>query len=75
MEQIRPIGRNTQGVRLIRLNPGDKLVAAEKIVCDDANSQEGPDADSEPPEKDLTNKEAEHNDAEPQNDVTDDSNG
>ena len=75
MEQIRPIGRNTQGVRLIRLNPGDKLVAAEKIVCDDADSQEEPGADSEPAEQDLKNEKAEHNDEELQDDVTDDSNG
>ncbi len=31
LEQIRSIGRNTQGVRLINLKAGDKLVAAEKI--------------------------------------------
>jgi DNA gyrase subunit A len=31
LEQIRSIGRNTQGVRLIKLAAGDKLVAAEKI--------------------------------------------
>jgi len=33
LEQIRSIGRNTQGVRLIKLKAGDKLVAAEKIVA------------------------------------------
>ncbi len=32
LDQIRPIGRNTQGVRLIKLKPDDKLVAAEKIA-------------------------------------------
>jgi len=32
LEQVRSIGRNTQGVRLIKLKAGDKLVAAEKIV-------------------------------------------
>jgi len=31
LDQIRSIGRNTQGVRLIKLKKGDKLVAAEKI--------------------------------------------
>ena len=35
LEQIRQIGRNTQGVRLINLKPGDKLVAAEKIVSEE----------------------------------------
>jgi len=34
LNQIRAIGRNTQGVRLIRLGDGDKLVAAEKIVSE-----------------------------------------
>ena len=35
LEQLRAIGRNTQGVRLIKLNAGDKLVAAEKIASED----------------------------------------
>ena len=34
LDQIRSIGRNTQGVRLIKLKEGDKLVAAEKIVAE-----------------------------------------
>ncbi len=34
LDQIRSIGRNTQGVRLIKLKAGDKLVAAEKIVIE-----------------------------------------
>jgi DNA gyrase subunit A len=38
LDQIRSIGRNTQGVRLIKLKPGDKLVAAEKIIAEDANN-------------------------------------
>jgi DNA gyrase subunit A len=33
--EIRSIGRNTQGVRLIKLKPDDKLVAAEKIAAED----------------------------------------
>ncbi len=35
LDQIRSIGRNTQGVRLIKLKAGDKLVAAEKISPED----------------------------------------
>lgn len=31
LKEVRSIGRNTQGVRLIKLKPGDKLVAAETI--------------------------------------------
>jgi DNA gyrase subunit A len=38
LDQIRSIGRNTQGVRLIKLKPGDKLVAAEKIVSEEADN-------------------------------------
>jgi len=37
LDQIRSIGRNTQGVRLIKLKSGDKLVAAEKIQADEIN--------------------------------------
>ncbi len=41
IDQISRIGRNTQGVRLIRLDDGDKVVAAAKIVKeDDADEQE-----------------------------------
>ena len=32
LDEIRSIGRNTQGVRLIKLKEGDKLVAVEKIA-------------------------------------------
>jgi DNA gyrase subunit A len=35
LDKIRSIGRNTQGVRLIKLKPRDKLVAAEKIVAEE----------------------------------------
>ncbi|HUT29241.1 MAG TPA: DNA gyrase subunit A [Sedimentisphaerales bacterium] len=34
LEEVRSIGRNTQGVRLIKLGAGDKLVAAAKIAAD-----------------------------------------
>ncbi|OHB60014.1 MAG: DNA gyrase subunit A [Planctomycetes bacterium RBG_13_46_10] len=34
LDEIRSIGRNTQGVRLIKLKAGDKLVAAEKIIAE-----------------------------------------
>jgi DNA gyrase subunit A len=39
LDQIRPIGRNTQGVRLIKLREGDKLVAAAKIGSEEAKEQ------------------------------------
>jgi len=38
LDQIRSIGRNTQGVRLIKLGSDDKLVAAEKIVSENVNN-------------------------------------
>ncbi len=40
LEEIRAIGRNTQGVRLIKIAEGDKLVAAEKILAEAAQSQQ-----------------------------------
>jgi len=40
LNQIRPIGRNTQGVRLIKLKEGDKLVAAENIPAEEAEVEE-----------------------------------
>jgi len=40
LEEVRAIGRNTQGVRLIKLDPGDKLVAAEKIASGEPVSPE-----------------------------------
>jgi len=53
LEQVRAIGRNTQGVRLIKLGDGDKLVAAEKIITEitddagDESASEQSDAQSE----------------------------
>jgi len=40
LEQVRSIGRNTQGVRLIKLKSGDKLVAAEKIVPEEVKNDQ-----------------------------------
>ena len=40
LDEIRSIGRNTQGVRLINLKPGDKLVAAEKIAAEDLEASD-----------------------------------
>jgi DNA gyrase subunit A len=41
LDEIRSIGRNTQGVRLINLKEGDKLVAAEKLAAEDMEDDEG----------------------------------
>jgi DNA gyrase subunit A len=40
LDELRDIGRNTQGVRLIKLNEGDKLVAAEIIEKQEAGDAE-----------------------------------
>ncbi|MFH1371048.1 MAG: DNA gyrase subunit A [Planctomycetota bacterium] len=47
LDQIRPIGRNTQGVRLIKLREGDKLVAAAKIAPEEEKQPD--DKDAPPP--------------------------
>jgi DNA gyrase subunit A len=39
LDEIRSIGRNTQGVRLIKLKGDDKLVAAAKIAHEHLNNQ------------------------------------
>jgi len=49
LEQIRSIGRNTQGVRLIKLGSGDKLVAVEKIVSENVNNSKEPSNSSSKP--------------------------
>jgi hypothetical protein len=37
---LREIGRNTAGVRMIRMDEGDKLVAAERLIIEDDNEEE-----------------------------------
>ena len=48
LEQVREIGRNTAGVKLINLKGKDKLVAVERLVVDD--SDEGDVAGNEAPD-------------------------
>ncbi|MBN2209753.1 MAG: DNA gyrase subunit A, partial [Sedimentisphaerales bacterium] len=40
LDQLRDIGRNTQGVKLIRLDEGDKLVAVARVVKEDDNESD-----------------------------------
>ena len=40
LDQLRDIGRNTQGVKLIRLDDGDKLVAVARVVKDNDHGDE-----------------------------------
>jgi DNA gyrase subunit A len=49
LEEIRSIGRNTQGVRLIKLKSGDKLVAAEKIITEDEDDKKDDSGDDKGP--------------------------
>jgi len=44
LSAVREIGRATQGVRLIRLDEGDKVVAAAKIAPEDDEEEAGPEA-------------------------------
>ncbi|MDD5459819.1 MAG: DNA gyrase C-terminal beta-propeller domain-containing protein, partial [Phycisphaerae bacterium] len=39
LDEIRSIGRNTQGIRLIKLKGDDKVVAAEKIAYEDTGEE------------------------------------
>jgi DNA gyrase subunit A len=60
LDQIRSIGRNTQGVRLIKLKPGDKLVAAEKIIAEDEDNgknNSGSDKNQQSNQKEVSNPE------------------
>jgi DNA gyrase subunit A len=58
LDEIRSIGRNTQGVRLIKLKEGDKLVAAEKIVSEEADNSKTDSNEKEKSQSKLkTNKE------------------
>jgi len=50
--EIRETGRNAQGVRLIKVDEGDRLVAMAKVDADEENGSEKPDepaAGGEPP--------------------------
>ncbi len=41
VKTIRPIGRNCEGVRLIRLKEGDKLVSVAPVVSEENGETEG----------------------------------
>ena len=47
LDEVRDTGRNTQGVRLMKLDANDKLVAVKRIPRDDdAGSTETDEADN-----------------------------
>jgi DNA gyrase subunit A len=74
VKDISEMGRNTQGVRLIRLNDGEKLVEVESIAS--LNGENGDDNDEAPPvtlaEMGFTGDDVDQsaNDAEPTEDGT-----
>jgi len=73
LDQLREIGRNTQGVRLIRLDEGDKLVAVARVVKEEKSDEESAEPASETP-----SPSADENNSDPQtpdNDTPTPSNG
>jgi DNA gyrase subunit A len=58
VDEIRVIGRNTQGVRLINLNEGDKVVGAAKIAREEGGEEgETPEQPAPPEATDGTSDE------------------
>jgi len=49
VNEIREMGRNTQGVTLIQLDEGEKLAGLEKLVETEDDEPKEPDANGEPP--------------------------
>ena len=47
VKSIRPIGRNCEGVRLIRLKEGDKLVSVAPVVSEENGETEGAEEETE----------------------------
>jgi DNA gyrase subunit A len=50
---IRPIGRSTQGVCLIRLNESDKLVAVARVASEGSDDRPDTDDKDQPPAADT----------------------
>ncbi|TFG49437.1 MAG: DNA gyrase subunit A, partial [Candidatus Brocadiia bacterium] len=48
LNELREIGRNTQGVRLIKLDEGDTLVAVEKIGFEESDEEDSGDENVKP---------------------------
>jgi len=51
LKDIRPIGRNTQGVRMIKVDEGDALVAVAKVVVEEDSDSEADSSASQGSEK------------------------
>jgi DNA gyrase subunit A len=49
VDEIRIVGRNTQGVRIMNLNDGDKIASIAKVAKEDAEAVAQPTTDGPPP--------------------------
>jgi DNA gyrase subunit A len=49
IREIRIVGRNTQGVRIMNLNEGDKIASIAQVVAEEDEGETVPDAAPEPP--------------------------
>jgi DNA gyrase subunit A len=47
VSEIRVVGRNTQGVRIMNLNEGDKIASLAKVAREEGDSQSEPTATAE----------------------------
>ncbi|KXK33095.1 MAG: DNA gyrase subunit A [Candidatus Hinthialibacteria bacterium OLB16] len=59
VSEVRSIGRSTQGVRLIRLDDGDRVAAVTKIAEAANGDEDLPPAGETPPEPPLEQGQAE----------------
>jgi DNA gyrase subunit A len=55
LDELREIGRNTQGVRLIKLDEDDKVVAVERVVKEEKEEGDTPQGQQQPPEEPKEN--------------------
>jgi len=70
VKDIRSQGRNTMGVRIMRLNEGDKVVSITRVMTEDEENEKGTDENNEivdDHKKDESLQEQEVNDTEDEN--------
>jgi DNA gyrase subunit A len=72
MQEVRAMGRNVQGVRMIRLNEGDKLVSLARVLKEDAEADAAPAAGQPEAEPDAETDDLEADIAPPENEPDDD---
>jgi DNA gyrase subunit A len=69
---VRTIGRNVQGVRMIRLNEGDKLASLARVLKEDAAADAAPAVGQPEAEPDAETDDLEADIAPPENEPDDD---